>query len=119
MFFCNAHFNDISPRIGIGRGNNDGCGISYADSIANLAAECAAQFRDAIVDALQIITDRGESMRTTIPKVFISYSWAQNKERVLGLADRLLPDGVEVVIDEYDFKKSRWIDPIGGVEMVE
>ena len=58
-------------------------------------------------------------MRTTIPKVFILYSWAQNKERVLGLVDRLLPDGVEVVIDEYDFKKSRWTDPIGGVEMVE
>lgn len=44
-------------------------------------------------------------MRTTIPKVFISYSWAQNKERVLNLADRLLSDGVEVVIDEYDFKE--------------
>ena len=44
-------------------------------------------------------------MRTTRPKVFISYSWAQNKERVLNLADRLLSDGVEVVIDEYDFKE--------------
>ena len=44
-------------------------------------------------------------MRTTRPKVFISYSWAQNKERVLDLADRLLSDGVEVVIDEYDFKE--------------
>lgn len=38
-------------------------------------------------------------MGTTVPKVFISYSWAQNKERVLNLADRFLSDGVEVVID--------------------
>ena len=44
-------------------------------------------------------------MRTTVPKVFISYSWAQNKERVLDPADRLLSDGVEVIIDEYDFKE--------------
>ena len=44
-------------------------------------------------------------MRTTRPKVFISYSWAQNKERVLNLADRLLSDGVDIVIDEYDFKE--------------
>lgn len=88
-------------------------------------------------------------MRTTRPKVFISYSWAQNKERVLDLADRLLSDGVEVVIDEYDFKEgndkfafmercvvdpaiekvlvicdrsyteARGTDPIGGVEMME
>ena len=58
-------------------------------------------------------------MRTTRPKVFISYSWTQNEKRVLDLADRLLPDGVEVVIDEYDFKKYRWTAPIGGVEMVE
>ena len=40
-------------------------------------------------------------MGTTVPKVFISYSWVQNEKRVLDLADRLLPDGVEVVIDEY------------------
>lgn len=52
-------------------------------------------------------------MGTTVPKVFISYSWVQNEKRVLDLADRLLPDGVEVVIDEYDFKKSRWTGPIG------
>ena len=57
-------------------------------------------------------------MGTTMPKVFILYSWAQNKEHVLNLADRLLFDGVEVVIDEYDFKKSRWTAPIGGVETV-
>ena len=44
-------------------------------------------------------------MGTTLPKVFISYSWAQNNERVLNLADRLLSDGVEVVIDECDFKE--------------
>ena len=54
-----------------------------------------------------------------MPKVFISYSWVQNEKRVLDLADRLLPDGVEVVFDEYDFKKSRWTAPIGGVEMME
>lgn len=44
-------------------------------------------------------------MGTTVPKVFISFSWAQNKERVLNLADRLLSDGVEVVIDECNFKE--------------
>lgn len=44
-------------------------------------------------------------MGTTMPKVFISFSWAQNKERVLNLADRLLSDGVEVVIDECNFKE--------------
>ena len=86
-------------------------------------------------------------MGTTVPKVFISYSWAQNKERVLNLADRLLSDGVEVVIDECDFKEGndkfafmercvvqfvgtgpakalknktyKGTDPIGGVELVE
>ena len=44
-------------------------------------------------------------MRTTTPKVFISYSWAQNRDRVLDLADRLRGDGVDAVIDEYDFKE--------------
>lgn len=37
------------------------------------------------------------------PKVFISYSWAV-KDKVLDLADQLIRDGVQAVIDEYDLK---------------
>lgn len=37
------------------------------------------------------------------PKVFISYSWAV-QERVIDLANRLIDDGVDVVIDVYDLK---------------
>ncbi|EFJ2771263.1 TPA: TIR domain-containing protein [Escherichia coli] len=41
------------------------------------------------------------------PKVFISYSWSSpaHKERVKAIADRLLSDGVDVVIDIYDLKE--------------
>ena len=35
------------------------------------------------------------------PKVFISYSW-RIKEKVLDLADRLISNGVQAIIDEYD-----------------
>jgi len=37
-------------------------------------------------------------------KAFISYSWAMpgREERVLGLAKRLMDDGVEVVLDKWD-----------------
>lgn len=43
----------------------------------------------------------------TQPKVFISYSWSTpaHKERVKAIADRLLSDGVDVVIDIYDLKE--------------
>lgn len=42
-----------------------------------------------------------------MPKVFISYSWSnsEHQERVRGWADRLLSDGVEVIIDVYDTKE--------------
>lgn len=36
-------------------------------------------------------------------KVFISYSW-KIKDQVIELADRLISDGVDVVIDEYNLK---------------
>ncbi|CAM8118920.1 SEFIR domain-containing protein [Klebsiella pneumoniae] len=41
------------------------------------------------------------------PKVFISYSWSSpaHKERVKAIADRLLGDGVDVIIDIYDLKE--------------
>jgi hypothetical protein len=41
------------------------------------------------------------------PKVFISYSWTtpQHKNRVRLLAERLIQDGVEVVLDIYDLKE--------------
>lgn len=43
----------------------------------------------------------------TQPKVFISYSWSTpaHKERVKSIADRLLSDGVDVVIDIYDLQE--------------
>src|SRR5690348_3886356 len=42
----------------------------------------------------------------TQPKVFVSYSWSspEHKELVRSWADRLLANGVDVVIDEYDLK---------------
>ena len=38
------------------------------------------------------------------PRVFISYSWTsqEHQERVMGWANRLLADGVDVVLDVYD-----------------
>lgn len=42
--------------------------------------------------------------RPTQPKVFISYSWT-NQEKARSLAERLLSDGVDVVMDIYDLKE--------------
>lgn len=44
---------------------------------------------------------------TNSPKVFISYSWkpTANRERVMQLAERLMSDGVNVVIDVWDLKE--------------
>jgi hypothetical protein len=36
-------------------------------------------------------------------KVFISYSWAV-QEKVIELAERLLANGIEVILDVYDLK---------------
>ncbi len=43
------------------------------------------------------------------PKVFISYSWTtqQHKDQVKAWADRLLNDGVDVIIDIYDLKSGQ------------
>ena len=37
------------------------------------------------------------------PKVFISYSWAVS-DKVLELAERLMANGVNVVLDKWDLK---------------
>ena len=42
--------------------------------------------------------------RTTHPKAFISYSWV-NKSRAVELADRLIRNGVQIVIDAYDLRE--------------
>ncbi len=44
--------------------------------------------------------------RDTPPRVFISYSWSskEHSENVRGLADKLIGNGVDVVIDQYDLK---------------
>lgn len=44
------------------------------------------------------------AIRPTHPKVFISYSWTSQK-RAIELADNLLGNGVDVVIDVYDLKE--------------
>ncbi len=45
-----------------------------------------------------------EASDTPRPKVFISYSWSSpsHRDQVREFADRLLNDGVEVIIDQYD-----------------
>jgi len=45
--------------------------------------------------------------RTDTPKIFISYSWnpIQNKIWVIELANRLMSDGVHVILDVWDFKE--------------
>lgn len=51
--------------------------------------------------------------RPTQPKVFISYSWS-SKDKARNLAERLLVDGVDVVMDIYDLKEGmeKYADPI-------
>lgn len=48
-------------------------------------------------------------IRTPIvnPKAFISYSWTseQHREMVRSWADRLIADGVEILLDQYDLKE--------------
>ena len=45
--------------------------------------------------------------RTDNPKVFVSYSWTspEHEDFVLGLAERLMSDGVHVVLDKWDLKE--------------
>ena len=47
-----------------------------------------------------------EQLEIRDPKVFISYSWTtqQHQDRVQAWADRLLGDGIEVIIDIYDLE---------------
>ena len=46
-------------------------------------------------------------MNTENPKVFISYAWTRQKtqDAVLELAERLRYDGIDVVLDKWDFKE--------------
>lgn len=41
---------------------------------------------------------------TKIPKIFISYSWSSSN-RVLELAERLMANGVDVILDKWDLKE--------------
>jgi len=45
-------------------------------------------------------------MDTTIPRVFISYSWSC-ADRVIELAERLMNDGVDVVLDKWELKEGQ------------
>ena len=47
-----------------------------------------------------------ESSKKEYPKLFISYSQTddRHKDWVVGLAERLLDDGVEVIMDRWDLK---------------
>lgn len=44
---------------------------------------------------------------TGIPKIFISYSWTtpQHEDWVINLAERLVSDGVDVIIDKWNLKE--------------
>ena len=43
----------------------------------------------------------------TDPKVFISYSWRDqtHQERIKEIADRLVADGIDIILDVYDLKE--------------
>lgn len=43
------------------------------------------------------------------PKIFISYSWnpTTNKEKTLNLAERLINDGIDVIIDEWNLAEGQ------------
>lgn len=45
-------------------------------------------------------------MDNTNKKVFISYSWAV-QERVIELAERLIANGIDVILDVYDLKEGQ------------
>jgi hypothetical protein len=49
------------------------------------------------------------STRTDIPKVFVSYSWTSQSHQnwVIELAERLMADGVNVVLDKWDLKEGQ------------
>lgn len=50
-----------------------------------------------------------DSAEIKTPKVFISYSWTtqQHQERVREWVDRLLSDGIDVILDIYDLKEGQ------------
>lgn len=50
-----------------------------------------------------------DSTEIKTPQVFISYSWTnqQHQERVREWADRLLSDGIDVILDIYDLKEGQ------------
>ena len=46
---------------------------------------------------------------TEIPKIFISYFWTNpdHQDKVINLAERLVSDGIDVVIDKWDLKEGQ------------
>ena len=48
-----------------------------------------------------------EDRKTVQPRAFVSYSWSslEHQERIRSWADRLMGDGVDVVLDVYDLKE--------------
>jgi TIR domain len=56
-----------------------------------------------------MLGDKGMREAVVTPKVFISYSWTneEHKEWVLRLAERLVSDGVDVVIDRWHLKEGQ------------
>lgn len=48
-------------------------------------------------------------MKTKHPKVFISYSWStpDHCDRIRSYAERLVNDGVEVVLDQWDLSEGQ------------
>ena len=45
-------------------------------------------------------------MSESIPKTFVSYSWT-SEDPVIELAQRLMNDGIEVVLDKWDLKEGQ------------
>jgi TIR domain len=47
--------------------------------------------------------------KSNIPKVFISYSWSspEHESWVMQLAERLISDGVEVILDKWDLREGQ------------
>ena len=46
---------------------------------------------------------------TETPKIFISYSWTnpEHEDWVINLAERLVSDGVDVIIDKWNLKEGQ------------
>lgn len=54
-----------------------------------------------------VITSKTNYNMTETPKIFISYSWStpEHEDWVINLAERLVSDGIDVVIDKWELKE--------------